>query len=76
MDGVKPILMWTQISIFLLAGLSLFAVAFHQSKSQKTLTLSAHNETNRYGQVSRAALDNYLIIHFSYSNRHIFFHDP
>ena len=53
MDAAKPILMWTQISIFLLAGLSLFAVAFHQSKSQNTLTFTAHNETNRYGQVSR-----------------------
>lgn len=53
MDAAKPILMWTQISIFLLAGLSLFAVAFHQSKSQDTLTLTAHNETKRYGQVSR-----------------------
>jgi cytochrome b561 len=53
MDAAKPILMWTQISIFLLAGLSLFAVAFHQTKSHDTLTLTTHNETNRYGQVSR-----------------------
>ncbi|MFT6991999.1 MAG: cytochrome b561 [Paraglaciecola sp.] len=53
MDAAKPILMWTQISIFLLAGLSLFAVAFHQTKSYDTLTLTTHNETNRYGQVSR-----------------------
>lgn len=53
MDAAKPILMWTQISIFLLAGLSLFAVAFHQTKSHDKLTLTAHNETNRYGQVSR-----------------------
>jgi cytochrome b561 len=53
MDAAKPILMWTQISIFLLAGLSLFAVAFHQSKSKNTLTLIAHNETNHYGKVSR-----------------------
>jgi len=53
MDAAKPILMWTQISIFLLAGLSLFAVAFHQTKSHDNLTLTAHNETNRYGKVSR-----------------------
>jgi cytochrome b561 len=53
MDAAKPILMWTQISIFLLAGLSLFAVAFQQTKSHDTLTLTTHNETDRYGQVSR-----------------------
>jgi hypothetical protein len=53
MDAAKPILMWTQISISLIAGLSLFAVAFHQTKSHDTLTLTTHNETNRYGQVSR-----------------------
>jgi len=53
MDAAKPVLMWIQISVFLLAGLTLFVVAFNQSKSQETLTLTAHNETNRYGQVSR-----------------------
>jgi cytochrome b561 len=53
MDAIKPVLMWTQISIFLLAGLSLFAVAFHQSKSKNTLNLNADNEPNRYGKVSR-----------------------
>jgi cytochrome b561 len=53
MDAAKPVLMWTQIIVFLLAGLTLFVVAFNQSKSQETLTLTAHNETNRYGQVSR-----------------------
>lgn len=53
MDAAKPILMWIQISVFLIAGLTLFAVAFNQSKSQETLTLTAQNETNRYGQVSR-----------------------
>jgi len=53
MDAAKPVLMWIQISVFLLIGLALFVVAFNQSKSQETLTLTAHNETNRYGQVSR-----------------------
>jgi cytochrome b561 len=53
MDAAKPVLMWIQISFFLLAGLTLFVVAFKQSKSQETLTLTAHNEPNRYGQVSR-----------------------
>jgi cytochrome b561 len=53
MDAAKPILMWTQISIFLLAGFGLFAVALQQSKSQETLTLTAYSETYRYGQVSR-----------------------
>lgn len=53
MDAAKPVLMWIQISVFLIAGLTLFVVAFKLSKSQETLTLTARNEANRYGQVSR-----------------------
>ncbi len=53
LDSAKPALLWMQACIALLSGLLLLLVAYRQSKSKETLVLSAENEHNRYGRVSR-----------------------
>lgn len=53
MDSAKPMLLWIQAGVAFLAGLGLVAVANRQRKSNATLNLSARNESDRYGRVSR-----------------------
>ncbi|MEP3734099.1 cytochrome b [Parasphingorhabdus sp.] len=53
MDVAKPTLLWIQVGVALLAGLTLLGVAFKQSKSQEELVLSSANEEARYGRTSR-----------------------
>ena len=53
LDSAKPALLWMQALAALLGGLVLIAVAIRQAKNTDTLTLTAHNEPERYGMVSR-----------------------
>ena len=53
LDSAKPALLWIQAIIALVAGLFLILVAVRQSKSQEALILTAANEPQRYGRVSR-----------------------
>ena len=53
MDSLKPGLLWTQATVALVAGLALSAIALRQLTSVETLKLGLHNETERYGKVSR-----------------------
>jgi cytochrome b561 len=53
LDSAKPALLWIQAIIALVAGLFLIFVAVRQSKSQEKLILTAENEPQRYGRVSR-----------------------
>lgn len=53
LDSAKPVLLWLQSMLALLAGFVLLAVAFYQRKNNETLVLTAVNETSRYGRVSR-----------------------
>ena len=53
LDSAKPSLLWIQSITALLTGLFLLYVASHQSKNTSVLSLTAKNESNRYGKVSR-----------------------
>jgi cytochrome b561 len=53
LDSAKPALLWIQAIVALVSGFALLAVAFKQSKKNETLELSATNEADRYGRVSR-----------------------
>ena len=53
MDSAKPALLWIQALTSFLVGLVLIAVAVRQSKDTRKLELSAENEPQRYGRVSR-----------------------
>jgi cytochrome b561 len=53
LDVAKPTLLWVQSMIALVTGFGLLLVAIKQSKSTESLVLTAANETDRYGRVSR-----------------------
>ena len=53
LDSAKPALLWIQAMVALISGVALLAVAVKQSKNPETLELSAANEPDRYGRVSR-----------------------
>ena len=53
LDSAKPSLLWIQSITALLTGLFLLYVASSQRKNTSVLTLTAKNESNRYGKVSR-----------------------
>lgn len=53
LDSAKPALLWVQAMVALCSGMALLAVAFKQSKKNELLELSAVNESDRYGRVSR-----------------------
>lgn len=53
LDSAKPALLWIQSITALLTGLFLLYVAKRQSESHDELVLTAQNEANRYGRVSR-----------------------
>jgi cytochrome b561 len=53
MDSAKPTLLWIQAGVALVAGLVLFITAFKQSQGSEAITLTAKNEPERYGLVSR-----------------------
>jgi cytochrome b561 len=53
LDSAKPALLWIQAILALVSGFSLLAVAVKQSKNTDRLELSAANEPDRYGRVSR-----------------------
>lgn len=53
LDSAKPALLWIQAMVALVSGLALLAVAVKQNKNTDTLALSAANEPDRYGRVSR-----------------------
>ena len=53
LDSAKPALLWIQAMVALVSGVALLAVAFKQSKNTEILELSATNEPDRYGRVSR-----------------------
>ena len=53
LDSAKPSLLWFQSITALLTGLFLLCVASRQRKNTSVLTLTAKNESNRYGKVSR-----------------------
>lgn len=53
LDSAKPVLLWIQAVISLVAGVALLIVAFKQSKATDNLALGAANEADRYGRVSR-----------------------
>ena len=53
LDSAKPSLLWIQSITALLTGLFLLYIASRQSKNTSVLTLTAKNESNRYGKVSR-----------------------
>jgi cytochrome b561 len=54
LDSAKPALLWGQAIIALFSGLLLLVIAYRQASSQETaLVLSAGNEKDRYGRVSR-----------------------
>ncbi len=53
LDSAKPALLWIQAMVALISGIALLAVAVKQSKNPETLELSAANEPDRYGRVSR-----------------------
>ena len=53
LDSAKPVLLWIQAIIALVAGLFLIFVAARQRNSQEALILTSANEPHRYGRVSR-----------------------
>ena len=53
LDSAKPSLLWIQSITALLTGLFLLHVAGRQRKNTSELALTAKNESNRYGKVSR-----------------------
>ena len=53
LDSAKPSLLWIQSITALLTGLFLLYVAGQQRKNTSVLALTAKNESNRYGKVSR-----------------------
>ena len=53
LDSAKPSLLWIQSITALLTGLFLLYIASRQSKNTSVLVLTAKNESNRYGKVSR-----------------------
>ena len=53
LDSAKPSLLWIQSITALLTGLFLLYIANRQSKNTSVLALTAKNESNRYGKVSR-----------------------
>ena len=53
LDSAKPSLLWIQSITALLTGLFLLYIASRQSKNTSVLALTAKNESNRYGKVSR-----------------------
>ena len=53
LDFAKPSLLWIQSITALLTGLFLLYIANRQSKNTSVLALTAKNESNRYGKVSR-----------------------
>jgi cytochrome b561 len=53
LDSAKPVLLWIQAMVALVSGVGLLAVAVKQSKNTEILELSAANEPDRYGRVSR-----------------------
>ena len=53
LDSAKPSLLWIQSITALLTGLFLLYIASRQSKNTFVLSLTAKNESNRYGKVSR-----------------------
>ena len=53
LDSAKSSLLWIQSITALLTGLFLLYVASRQRKNTSVLTLTAKNESNRYGKVSR-----------------------
>ncbi len=53
LDSAKPALLWIQAMMALVSGVALLAVAVKQSKNTEILELSAANEPDRYGRVSR-----------------------
>ena len=53
LDFAKPSLLWIQSITALLTGLFLLYIASRQSKNTSVLALTAKNESNRYGKVSR-----------------------
>ncbi|WP_108789003.1 cytochrome b/b6 domain-containing protein [Erythrobacter sp. Alg231-14] len=53
MDSAKPVLMWGQAGMALLAGVMLSWAALKQFGNTEQLELSAANEAERYGRVSR-----------------------
>lgn len=53
LDSAKPALLWMQASIALCSGLILLVIAYLQGRNQEVLVLSAENEQDRYGRISR-----------------------
>jgi len=53
LDSAKPALLWIQSVIALVVGFCLLLVAIKQSKNTQALVLTATNEPDRYGRVSR-----------------------
>ena len=53
LDSAKPSLLWIQSITALSTGLFLLYIASRQSKNTSVLALTAKNESNRYGKVSR-----------------------
>ena len=53
LDSAKPALLWIQSITAFLTGISLLFIANYQRKSNEILDLSAKNEKDRYGRVSR-----------------------
>ena len=53
LDSAKPSLLWIQSITALLTGLFLLYIASRQRKNTSVLALTAKNESNRYGKVSR-----------------------
>ena len=53
LDSAKPSLLWIQSITALLTGIFLLYIASRQSKNTSVLALTAKNESNRYGKVSR-----------------------
>lgn len=52
-DSYKPLFLWLQCIISLLAGLFLLRIALWQSQRKDTLDLPVNNTNNRFGLVSR-----------------------
>ena len=53
LDSAKPTLLWIQSITAFLTGVFLLFIANYQRKSNEILDLSAKNEKDRYGRVSR-----------------------
>ena len=53
LDSAKPTLLWIQSITAFLSGVFLLFIANYQRKSNEILDLSAKNEKDRYGRVSR-----------------------